>query len=493
MVYIFLDKNQIKSLFVKKNLFGQYEVGFFEKNFQIDLLENGLVKNTDILASAIKEVINNLFGSQTKEKEVALILPQEAFQFLRAETPENIAKDTVKDFVINKIAAHFSFNSNDYFIDFFHQLDGNSRQTNIFAIAKDKATRFAEVFNLVDLKVEKIIPEGLAYFKLFDKTLHKGRKENVLFGRYNESSFSLFLYDGNGLVDGKKISLETKTKTSLEKELKLKAGEFEKNKQKINRLILSGEKSTEIRQDTFTKNSGMWTNPLKKILDNFYQDQLKLLTTYAKKPFPVLNFDVCLGAFIFTNDIKDFSLIKKMGRVASYKPSQPKKESIFGSKPVKKPLIKKEYLIFVFSFLASLAFFTLISKSNLNLSLPSINFKLPQKATPTPTAKPLPSPTPTLAIKKEELKVKILNGSGTPGKANELKSLMQKLDYQDIVTGNADNYDYETSVIQVKKTNEAAFSLLRNDLKEYIANPQGETLDEKETADVVIIIGQDFK
>ncbi len=130
-------------------------------------------------------------------------------------------------------------------------------------------------------------------------------------------------------------------------------------------------------------------------------------------------------------------------------------------------------------------FFIIISnfKPKINLSLPT--------PSPTPTATPTPTPTP--ALKKEELKIKVLNGAGTKGKAAEVKEILKNKEYGEILTDNADNFDYQITEINVKKDKIQAASLLKNDLKDYVTSPKIGQLDDKETADVIIIIGADFK
>ena len=132
-----------------------------------------------------------------------------------------------------------------------------------------------------------------------------------------------------------------------------------------------------------------------------------------------------------------------------------------------------------------------MGKTNIRLPLP--NFQKPAEQIITPTVEP-PTPTPTPAFTREELKIKILNGSGTKGKAGVVKDVLTEKKYLEIVTGNADNFDYKITEIQVKKTKKEAADYILEDLKDYTQQPTvSETLDDKELPDVVIIVGQDFK
>jgi hypothetical protein len=78
------------------------------------------------------------------------------------------------------------------------------------------------------------------------------------------------------------------------------------------------------------------------------------------------------------------------------------------------------------------------------LSLPKT---LPGFAQPTPTPLPTSTPTPTPAFDKASLSVSVLNGTGTPGQAGQVKSIMSGMGYSTIETGNADSTDTTTTTV----------------------------------------------
>ena len=199
------------------------------------------------------------------------------------------------------------------------------------------------------------------------------------------------------------------------------------------------------------------------------------------KAFPILTYDVCFGAFILSEENKSFSLLKNGINLKKKNFSMPK----IG-------LPKKEIVLFVSSFVISFLLFILISKSKINLTTPNFLSKSNKVATVSPTVIP-PSPTPTPSFKKEEIKIKILNGSGVRGKATEIKDLLKAKGYADIVTGNADNFDFKVTEIQVKKDKSQLGNMIATDLKDYISSPKISVLDDKETADAVLIFAADFK
>lgn len=484
MLYFFIDKNQIKVLFLKKSLLGQYEVSVFAKVYQSNLLEQGKIINVDFVASAAKEALQSLSTKEVKEKNILLILPQESCLFLRIEVPADIAPSAVESFIKDKARSNLPLNLDEYSYDFFIEEGTTQKYIHFFVIENDILTKYQEALQLIELKLAVVVPETATYFTLFQKTLRKDKRENILYVSYDKNQLVGFLYDSFGQASAEKWIATLSEEKKVEAVLKEKAAKSEQKGIKLNRLILAGAESENVRQDTFTKEIGVWTNPLKRIIPEFYQEYLKLLVSSAKKPFSFLSYEACVGGFIFHEQHKNFSLLKN---------GQGAKTKSLANLP-KLSLPKKEALIFLASFIASFIFFILVSQLKLNLK-----FGL-AKAKPKPSGKIIsakPSPTivatPTPGFKKAKLKIKVLNGSGTIGKASEVKDLLKKRGYEQILTGNADNFEYEKSDLQIKKSKSASSAMIKIDLKDNITSFKESTLNENEAADIVIIVGKDFK
>lgn len=480
MIYLLLDSKKIKTLLLKKSLLGQYEVSYFEKEYQNELISQGTVVNTDLTASAIKETITNMSGANAKDKDVVLILPQDFFQYMRIEALVDLAPAALDAFVKEKARAAMTVNLDDYSSDYFVESGTRERHIHFYALSHETLAKLKEVCSLVDLNLGSVIPEPVTYFQLFNKTLRKEKKEIILFVDYEKKSLGGYLYDTYGLLDATKWTSPIPDENpNIEGILKEKASEFEKKAIKLNRLILSGLLSDKVRQDTFTKSVGVWTNPLKRIVPEFYQDYLKMFVAPPDKPLPLLTYDVCFGAFIFESEHKKFSLVKKGLSNISSGISLP---------GIKIGLPKKEILLFVIAFICSFFVFTLLSK----LPFKTLNMNFKPKASPTPTQTPIP-PSPTPVVNREKVKIKVLNGSGTRGKANDVKEVLKNKGYQEILTGNADSFDFTQSVLEVKPEASDAATLLQEDLKNNVVKFKVKTLPEKEAADIVLIIGTDFK
>jgi hypothetical protein len=482
MIYLYLNKNQVKLLYLKKTLLKQEEVSTSEKTFETSLFENNKEISVDLLASAVKEVLTLSFGKNISDNQVTLILPQEMFFYFRTEVPSDIAPTALSSFVKDKASSVLPVIPEELISDYFIKENQDQKVVTFFGLKRDVFENLQQAFSLIDLKIFAIIPETLTYFKLFEKTLRPEKKENILYVNFEKNLFEGYLYDNFGLLTEKKLTGEIDEKIDDQEKadiLKNEIKKFTEDKIKINRLVISGPQSENIRQDTFTKFVSIWTNPLKRIVPNFYENYLKVLVVGKDKPFSLLNFASCFGAFIFSQEEK-FSLFRNQNY-------QFKKQT-FSTKKIGLP--KKEVFIFISSFLLSFALFYFISSFK-SFSLPSLSKKQTQP-TVSPTVAP-PSPTPTPSFKKEELKIQVLNGSGVPGKASEMKEILKKKGYQEIITGNAKNYDYKLTELQVKKSKFQASEMIKEDLKDYLTSFKETVLDEKETPDVIIIFGSDFK
>ena len=479
MIYLYLDRNTIKLLYLKKTILGQQETLYQQKTYGSDLIDKGKIINIDLLASAIKEVISSS-NKPVNENQICLILPQEFFNFFRTTVPSDIAASALNSFIGDKARSILPVDNTDLASDFFIQESENEKIVTYFGINQETLLNLKQAMTLIDFKINSIIPDTMAYFKLFEKTLRKEKKETILYVELGPDILSGYLFDSCGLIDDKKISIKYLETDKIADVLKEKIDEIATDKKKINRIIISGEKSDNIRQDTFTKSVGVWTNPLKRIVPTFYEEYLKMLIPKDGKAFPILSYDVCFGAFILSEENKSFSLLKNGISLNKNKVSLPK---------IKMP--KKETMLFISSFVISFLLFILISKFKINFKLPDFMAKK-NVITVTPTAVP-PTPTPTPNFKKEEIKIKILNGSGVKGKATEIKEILRKKGYAEILTDNADNFDFKITEIQVKKDKKQLGEMMKNDLKDYVISPKITVLDDKEASDLVLIFAADFK
>lgn len=112
-----------------------------------------------------------------------------------------------------------------------------------------------------------------------------------------------------------------------------------------------------------------------------------------------------------------------------------------------------------------------------------------KKVTPTPT-KPKTTTTDASGLDRSTLSIAIQNGGGVPGAGSKMSTILKDLGYNVLSAGNADNFDYEKTVIEVKSTKKEFLDLLKKDLSgSYTIGTTSATLTGS-SADAIVIVGK---
>lgn len=154
---------------------------------------------------------------------------------------------------------------------------------------------------------------------------------------------------------------------------------------------------------------------------------------------------------------------------------------------------KKDTIIIVILItilIVSILFFTGIFIYSSGASKNFLKF-IPSSSTPTVTQKPIPSVTPTpKKVDTSLYKIKVLNGSGIIGEAGRIKGLLEKEKFTVSDVGNAQGYDYEDTIIQVKKDIDKEYlGKLKLALSKTKQLGDSEVLSSGVVEDVVVIVG----
>lgn len=105
------------------------------------------------------------------------------------------------------------------------------------------------------------------------------------------------------------------------------------------------------------------------------------------------------------------------------------------------------------------------------LSKPNQITDTTDQVSPTPLISPIVQPTAE-PIDLTSLTIEIMNGSGVPGEAGKVASLLKNAGFGEAETGNADSYDYEETEVTVsEKVTTEATQLISKALEEYELNP----------------------
>lgn len=458
--------NKIQILTFKSSLFGQKQIHTATVTIPAEEARNF---NLDHYALQLKKAIEGL-PEKISPKKIKLILGQQFWRYLRVELPPDIQATAQEQYLKEQLNQKIGPEAATGYLKYFISDYKGKQFACVYLLTQKTLADIQTLLSFYDLKIEEIYPEALLVFTLFSHTLNKQKEEAALFLEYESGESSGLLFDSVGLIQESVIILETKKITD---ELK----EFKKGQSlAIARLILGGPLAHEIRQDNFTKESGIWTNPLEKVLQNSDLKQMADKLHLEKELLPY-NREISLLNLVLNKESRSLALFLKARTQA---PGinlnlKPKKKLSLGW------IVKPVLLILVTSFLT----FGIIKLGGWGMAA----IKL--RVTPTPTPKPVKAkvtPTPKITVARSSVTVEILNGSGTAGLAGSLETELEDLGYKIESVGNAENFDYtKTLIIAPSK---AVYNLLSRDLVKFKVAKSDFEQTNSET--VTVIIGQDF-
>lgn len=428
--------------------------------------------NIDVWALHFKKALEKMAETKFTNSKAQLILDQRFWKFIRIEIPADIQDSAMEQFLKEELqgkVADFQVNS---LYKFYLAEHKGKRVANIFILPRAVLTDIETLLSFYDIDIDTIYPEAVLIFRIFEHTLNKKKEETALFMEYGNELSTGLLFDSAGLYKEEPIVIESDSIRKSLKEFKLEETST------IARLILGGEMSTGIRQDNFTKDTGLWTNPLEKVLDHSSYRQFAQKHGLVPK---LLEFHRELSLLKAIEDktaaeisipVKGRKDVRALNNLSFRRPA-PRSAS---------RLLRNAVFILV-SFTATFLLLNLALRNIGAIRLPSF-----RTATPTPVPTRRPTAVPTVAVDRADVTIDIQNGVGTPGLANSFKTELTDLGYAVGTVGNAENYDYENTVIIAP--DRATFNLLREDLGDWgVSSPVYENTN---ASRVTIIIGADL-
>ena len=143
------------------------------------------------------------------------------------------------------------------------------------------------------------------------------------------------------------------------------------------------------------------------------------------------------------------------------------------------------------------AVIVIVAASLLGFGLLSMKGKKPSlsgvfsKPTPTlaPTATPIPTP---ISPDRAELTIEVINGGGVAGAGSKMKALLEERGYKVSKVGNAKEYTYDKTEINLKASKNNYLATLEGDLKDnYPLGSSSATLAEDTSYDAQVIVGKE--
>jgi len=462
--------------------------------------------DVDVWATYVKKLLEKANRANKGKQKVHLILGQRFFTFVRIDIPVETPSGSVPEYIRHHLFESTpSISPQDSYV-YETVTNRGMVYANAYVLPLQTRAQVQTLLDLFDISVEKIYPEAPLLFSTFSHTLNKNKQEPVFFLEYGQYQSTGLMFDAQGLLDAQVRILDSHT---IIAELK----KIVTSKPKPARLIVSGKLSTEIRQDSFTKEVGMWTNPLHRILQDSlvqkkavtiqlqehtlaYLREITLLHALDEKKELISFLPQTTKAYVPAPTAEPEPVAETVPEPTPVEPpikSEPTISSPSGISASPQPTSSPRWVIMAVVMLVTASITLGIAYGVSNLSFSFAMPKLPflAKPTPSPTPQPTATPTPTLApIARKDISLSIENGVGTTGLAGTYQERLTNLGYKVTTTGNADNYDYTVTVI--KTGNRAIYERLKKDLSEFLSGaPQYETSTDTDSA--VIILGSDSK
>lgn len=105
-------------------------------------------------------------------------------------------------------------------------------------------------------------------------------------------------------------------------------------------------------------------------------------------------------------------------------------------------------------------------------------------------ASPSPAATSSANIDKSQIKIRVLNGSGTAGVASSAKDFIESKGYKVVSLGNAATYDFTQTVVKLKNSVMNIKDVLVSDLSgKYSVKVSSTPLEASDSADVEVTVG----
>ncbi|MBL7159117.1 pilus assembly protein PilM [Candidatus Microgenomates bacterium] len=521
MFNIDISDSSIEVLNLKKSLMGKTKVS---SSGRVEL-EQGVVKSGEILDT---EKLTKKISELVKKGKINFTLPDLRTFTCRVQLASDIAHSALEPFLKEKILEIVPYDFEELIYDFKVVNETEKGKEILFLAVPTKILAgYLKIFKALKLTPIFAVSESLAAFEIFRETVVKD--EVLLYIDIGSQTSTFSFFDRFGPF----LTLNEPVETKLLKEEVKKAVSFlkEKHEKEVKRIILGGGGSLEIDGEAFSKEIEVWTTKIDKILE----DKLKKASLHFNVgDLPPTLFINVLGLSLLSQKKEALNLLKKSKDLLikleeqndqekkeeekkdEIKESKEEEETIKEGKEVKqgeeekpeeikeqeKPEKKSVFSRFLGGLLRLKWLLVIIIVSLLTFSgiyffvkKPSVKETEEQADTTSPTVQPATEedePTPTTEIARKDFKIKILNGSGIAGKAGEVAEILEGLGYEIVETGNADSFDYEETVIQVKEEKEGLFSDLTNDLKDdYTVSSEKNLLPEEEGVDAVVIVGKE--
>lgn len=480
MICLDVSLASVKTLILSKNILGKHSIRSLNK-----------ISITD--DKKWYEKIKPLL----KKKKTSFIIPDSKIFLQRFRTEKKLEKNQIPLFIVKNLEGLIPISLDELIYDYI-LLDG---EIIFFGISHDTLIAYSKFYQKCDAEIALAVPESLAVFEIIKDQI--GKDDVASYVDIGAKTANISFFDSFGPISS---FSEPVKNDELEEELKKLVDFFEKKyKKEVSKIIFGGGGSLSIDTNSLKQKYSQEIVDANTILQNKFKS---LKIKEGQEKFLVFFINI-LGLARLATKKTSLNLFKKeelakIEKREEIKHLEEKAEEKTQGKAVKnigkdqkKEEPKKSWILILLLILTILGMPVLgVYYSFLRQKPANESEKTKQKAMVAvePTTEPTASPAVEV-LKKEELKIQILNGSGIEGEAAVAAQLLRDTGYQEnINTDNADSYDYQETVIKIKEEKIDYLEELKQNLEsEYVVLENSERLDNDNSFDVIITIGSQKK
>lgn len=511
MLYLNLNDSEVEVLEVEKTIFGEEKiVSCARKEIPEGIVINGLIVDESKFISEIQSIFSSGYPKSINGKEVTLSISDKQVFIERFSFPPSLSGREVEERIVTEAKKTLPYDPAEL-INLFKTISGERdgiSQVLYTALLKHTLVHFGRVMKGMSLKLVFLSSKSLAIFELIKYLI--GENEKILYISCNKNNIEYYFLDKFGPIA---TLLKKTTPKHFEKETKEIIENFEKEKNvNLSKIIVGGIESINLETVAASENLGRQVIKLQQVLGNLTATlKIKIDTGGV----PDILFADTLGLFLlsriklspnFATDLDKMDLsfdfksdLEKAKNEQKIIPSKKEEEEILpfsGQLPVVE--YKESLLGNLFSHKWLVGLFVVMIVSWIVLSIVAVfrgNARFPfitsPTITPSPTIMPTLTPIPTLdpTLKRGDLKLSVQNGTSKTGYAKEISSFLEGLGYKNVAKANADKDTYEKTVTKIKTDKKKYFPLIVDDLKDKVDTSTVEDLEEKDSFDIVIILG----
>ena len=181
MVILHIKPQSVSLLQTKKSVLSGNETSWASQTPGKSVTKDSSFVSVDLLASCIKEVLSEI--PKLADKDVSVVLDHTLYKLLRVEIPEGVVQADYHTFLKDQYIKSGNNKQDQHVFEMIVKEFENKKFGFVYTFEKSALATLEQALSLLELKPTTIVPEHLAFYALFEKTLRLDKHEHILFSK----------------------------------------------------------------------------------------------------------------------------------------------------------------------------------------------------------------------------------------------------------------------------------------------------------------------